>query len=264
MSQYRLFIGNPGAGKSTLANCIAERVLFKSGISFGSGITSKLDKEEHQGIFYLDTPGLADIKMRQGAASAITEALKQNGNYQIFFVVTLSAGRLRLEDVTTIYLVILNAKDINKFSIIINKLSQKEYDGLQDKNEKSKLLAPLKVMGGCHEYTVFLLLHNPTLEDADDETVNYPELVSFVENAHSVNIVPSNVSDIPGDDESFKEQLNSLKDKIENLLPDQPVAPVEPVHDQQPMQVKFVKFIYLLSFPRITFSATVIFFTIWM
>ena len=85
LSQYRLFIGNPGAGKSTLANCIAERILFTSGISFGSGKTYGLDKEKHNGIMYLDTPGLADIKMRKAAASAITEALSQNGRYQIFF-----------------------------------------------------------------------------------------------------------------------------------------------------------------------------------
>ena len=79
MQQYRLFIGNPGAGKSTLANCIAKRVLFKSGISFGSGKTKKLDKTEHEGIEYLDTPGLADINIRQSAATAITKALKQSG-----------------------------------------------------------------------------------------------------------------------------------------------------------------------------------------
>ena len=78
MSRYRLFIGNPGAGKSTLANCIAGDPLFKSGISLGSGKTYKLEKGKHGGVMYLDPPGLADIKMRKAAASAITEALSQN------------------------------------------------------------------------------------------------------------------------------------------------------------------------------------------
>ena len=226
ISQYRLFIGNPGAGKSTLADCIAERILFKSGISFGSGITYRLDKEKHNGIMYLDIPGLADIKMRKAAASAITEALSQNGSYQIFFVVTLSAGRLRPEDLATIWLVLLNAPEINQFSIIINKLSQKEYSNLQNDNENSRLLAPIELIGGCHKYTVLLLVHNPTLGDADDKIVNNPELISFVSNAHWVKVDSSNVSEIPGDDDSFKEQLDSVTERIKNCPPNQSPVPV--------------------------------------
>ena len=186
--------------------------------------------------------------MRQAAASAITEALRLRGNYQIFFVVTLSAGRLRPEDLTTIYLVLWNAPDINEFSIIINKLSQKEYDGLQNNNEKSRLLAPLNLLGGHHKYTVLLLLHNPKLEDADDKIVNHPELVSFASNASCVNVDPTNVGEIPGDDDSFKEQLDSMTDKINNyqqppqivLYPDQPSAQVK--------LINFTKFIKSLSF----------------
>ena len=236
MSQYRLFIGNPGAGKSTLANCIAGRVLFKSGLSFGSGKTYKLGKEKHDGIMYLDTPGLADIKMRQAAASAITEALRENGSYQIFFVMTLSAGRLRPEDLTTISLVLLNAPDISQFSVIINKLNKTEYDDLKNNDEKSRLLAPLELLGGHHKYTVFLLLQNPKLEDADNKIVNNPELVSFVRNTEWVTVVSSNVSDIPGDDDSFKEELKNHRNGIIDLKP-----------DHVPTEVKFMKFIYLLS-----------------
>ena len=216
---------------------MAERVLFRSGISFGSGKTYKLDKEKHDNILYLDTPGLAGIKMRQAAASAITEALKLSGSYQIFFIVTLSAGRLRPEDLTIIWLVLLNAPDINQFSIIINKLSRKEYDGLQNNKEKSRLLAPLDLMGQRYKYTVLLLLHNPKLEDADDKIVNYSQLVSFVSNASWVNVDPSNVKDIPGDDDSFKKQLDSMTNKINNYqrLPKRELDP-----DQPSSQVKLI------------------------
>ena len=124
MSRCRLFIGNPGAGKSTLAKCIGGHPLFKSGISLGSGKTYQLEKGNHGGVMYLHTPGSSDIKMRKAAASAITEALSQNGSCQIYFVVTLSAGRLPPEDLATIWLVLLNAPNINFFSIIINKLSR--------------------------------------------------------------------------------------------------------------------------------------------
>lgn len=60
----------------------------------------------------MDTPGLADIKLRKQAAKAITEALKRDGNYQIFFVITLEAGRIRPEDMATIKLVLESASDI--------------------------------------------------------------------------------------------------------------------------------------------------------
>ena len=216
MDQYRLLIGNPGAGKSTLANCIAKQVLFKSGISFGSGKTSKLETKEHKGIVYLDTPGLADIKMRQDVARAITEALRKKGEYQIFFVVTLSAGRFRPEDLTTIWLVVLNTQNITVVNIIINKLSKAEYQSLKKKDGmvESSLIAPLEMMGMRTKCNVFLLLHDEKLADADDTYAQYPELDEFVKDASWVHVDPSFVDDIPGDEKSFEKLLDSLIDKI--------------------------------------------------
>lgn len=127
----------------------------------------------------MDTPGLADINMRQAAASSITDALKQNGKYQMFFVLRLSAGRLRSEDLTTISLVLLKAPDMKSFAIIINKLSKEQYKHLQEKNEKTKLLAPLKLISARSKYTVLLLLHDPRLEDAEDTIFYYSELDEF-------------------------------------------------------------------------------------
>ena len=132
--KYRLFIGNPGVGKSALANCIAKAVLFQSGINFGKGMTCQLDAREHKGITYLDTPGLDNTKMRRDAAHAITAGLKKNGLYQIFFVVTLESGRLRATDLTTIKLVLEHVPDITSYSLIINKLSKFGYDNLHKNN----------------------------------------------------------------------------------------------------------------------------------
>jgi hypothetical protein len=50
----------------------------------------------------MDTPGLADVSMREQAAREIESALKKDGNYSIFFMITLEAGRVKPEDVTTI------------------------------------------------------------------------------------------------------------------------------------------------------------------
>ena len=167
-------------------------------------------------MVYLDTPGLADIKMRQVAAGAITKALKQNGQYQIFFVVVLSAGRLRPEDLTTIWLVLLNAPKITLVNIIINKLSKGEYESLRNKDGmiKSSFLAPLEMMGMRTKCNVFFLLQDQMLADANDAWAHYPELDNFVNNASWVNVDSRFVNDIPGDEESFKKQLDSVRDKM--------------------------------------------------
>lgn len=193
-----------------------KRALFKSGISFGSGKTYKLDKKEHEGMVYLDTPGLVDIKMRQVAARAITEALKQNGEYQIFFVVVLSAGRFRPEDLTTIWQFLPSTPTITLVNIIINKLSKGEYEYLQNKDgmAESGFLQPLEMMKIRTKCNVFLLLHDQRLADADDALAFYPKLDSFVDKALCVDVDSGFVNDIPADEESFSKQLNSVRDTI--------------------------------------------------
>ena len=220
---YRLFIGNSGAGKSTLANCIARCILFKSG---GRSGTPKFDQQFHDGIYYLDTPGLQDVVTRRRAAIAITEALRQNGNYQIFFVLTLNAGKLRPEDLTTIWLVLLNAPEITCFNIIINNVSKIAHDCLRDDNKISRLLAPLESMG-AHKYRVLILPSKIMLEDADNKIVDFPELDEFVEAAQWVDVHPSMVNDISRDCRSFQEKMDSV---ISNLL-----------HNHLPVLVRILK-----------------------
>ena len=49
----------------------------------------ELQKErDNDGVTYMDTPGLSDVKLREQAAAAIEEALKSGGKYSICFVVT--------------------------------------------------------------------------------------------------------------------------------------------------------------------------------
>ena len=58
-------------------------------------MTHELDiRKNHDGVIYLDILGLTDFNLREQAAEAIAKALKQDGIYQIFFVITLEAGRV--------------------------------------------------------------------------------------------------------------------------------------------------------------------------
>ena len=225
--QYRLFIGNPGVGKSTLVNCLAQKILFKNGVSIGGGLTYQMEKREHDGIVYMDTPGLADIKLRKAAAEAITKALRQNGIYQIFFVVTLEAGRVRPQDLATIKLVLENAKDVTYYSLIVNKLTKKLYKTFLE-NDRQKLKELVSEFNFGRESNVeppaiLLVLRDDDLDDADNAFTEIESLKNFVENAPYVIVVPDHVRDIPGDDsfdkivEIFEEQLSQLRQDNEQM-----------------------------------------------
>jgi len=129
-----IFCGNPGVGKSSIATSISG-VQFKSGVSFGSGLTVDLTWNETPALpnfRFADTPGLADMELKEKAAQAIREALAQGAalghKTKIIFVVTTEGGRLRPEDMYTIKIVMNSIKlaggaapGANSYAIIINK-----------------------------------------------------------------------------------------------------------------------------------------------
>ena len=87
-------VGNPGSGKSTYLNALAGENLFKSGVNVGGGLTYELDVKKNTKGHFLDTPGLADKKLRKKAGEAISEGLRKDGGYKVIFFVnfTLSSN----------------------------------------------------------------------------------------------------------------------------------------------------------------------------
>ena len=207
-----------------MANCIAKEVLFRSGFNAGSGLTYELDLKTHGGITYLDTPGLSDVSMREIAGKAISKALRKNGRYQIFFVITLEAGRIRPEDMATIKIVLDSAPDIKYYSIVINKLSNLAYNYLTKENciKLKTLVAEMTVAINCKENgpTIILLENKYELHDAENKVIQWDELDEFAKKAPCTTVTANSVRDIPDDSSLFKTILEFLLESIKELRND--------------------------------------------
>jgi len=226
-------VGNPGTGKSTLLNCLMGEVRFTSGVSIGGGLTYELQKEvvDGKGV-YMDTPGLADVKLREKAAEAISEALRQDGEYRIFFVITLESGRARPADKVTMKLVMQACKEVPNFcySIIVNKLSAPL---------KKKLLDPespdsIKLRGCLNEdlpvqsNKMYYWQRVDEIDDVDLKpekgdalpTELPDDLRTFITSAPAVRIDQSCVEDLQADEfaameEYFNTQMDALNADLE-------------------------------------------------
>jgi GTPase Era involved in 16S rRNA processing len=222
--QCTLMIGNPGVGKSTLLNALVGAPVFKSGISYGTGMTQVLQMYQATwGAWYGDTPGLADTEMRQKAANEICKALKtKKGYYQLIFVVTTEAGRIRPADVATIKLV-LDALPKTRapvpYGIIVNKVSERLIEKLKpDQGRLKQMLACLNVHSNNPTSHILLYPENKDLNDADD-IVHIPTdmLDLFMQQVPFIEIKPEDVGKVCADEfemlsSKFEHDMTRLKD----------------------------------------------------
>ncbi|MHB9148165.1 MAG: GTPase, partial [Candidatus Amoebophilus sp.] len=116
-----LFCGNPGVGKSTLCNSIFQTAAFKSGVS-RQAVTTCEQRRIYNNKLYIDTPGLADRRLREKAALEIEKALKHNDNYKIVFVVREDNGRMRDADFATIETVCEAIKIPFEYGVVFNQV----------------------------------------------------------------------------------------------------------------------------------------------
>jgi len=212
-----LFLGNPGKGKSTLLNGLIGRTVFKSGFSQFGGLTYKLHKQEVNGVMYMDTPGLddADQEMKKKAADAVTESLKANGIYKVFFIITLESGRFDPRDSTLISVILDHAPDITKYGLIINKVSP----AMRSKLDVDKFIRSWAGQGFTRLPADCLLIDDKAqLKDLEDILPGEDlrdELEQFVAGFEGMKVEAARVSTISPND--FEDKLKELTAVIQEL-----------------------------------------------
>ena len=226
-----IVIGNPGAGKSTILNGLAEEVLFTSGISLGSGLTYQLDEKRNEKGIFFDTPGLADDTHREAAGKAISTALRRGGSFKILFFVLTESGRIVVQDVTTIKLVLDAVPEIkNNYGIVINKIPISVGKALARSETKdiflTKLFAGIPEDRRCTEANVVYLPFDSKLYDENNKLVDLNDLKSvqgtafkeFVYNqVPTINLTVGKAGDIATNEfDKMNAAMKALEIKMES------------------------------------------------
>lgn len=163
LTNHTVVVGDLGSGKSTLLTAMSGgRARFQSGLSFGSGLTNRLQTVVVDGQRYSDTPGMDDQEMRRQAIKAISGAFQLGGVVKMVLVLTLEAGRLRISNLVTMRAVLdaLAANGVRvdgSFSVIINKMSPADLDAWDDAARPGRALLQ-QHLGAAHALGPLLCL----------------------------------------------------------------------------------------------------------
>lgn len=199
------FLGNPGTGKSTLANNLVQRAVFRSGPVFnGRGLTRELETyyDKENGVMYFTPPGLDDPFEggRMNAARFTEEGLRLGGPTKIIFVMTIEAGRICQADLVTKNLILDSLANVQnlQFGIIVNKISQNFLKALVEDEDRMKEFS-IAINAGCERKTPYVHFMACIEELTDNADALHPmpdALRAFIDLVPIVTINPVDVRPI--------------------------------------------------------------------
>ncbi|KAF9353060.1 hypothetical protein BGX34_011831 [Mortierella sp. NVP85] len=155
---YAIFLcGNPGVGKSTLANALGAN--FVAGFSLGEGLTKNVSfckvSINEDLVLLIDAPGLyeASKERTQENAKEIQKALGVGLPYKIAFVVFSNGGRWLPQDVAIIDNVMKAVKASNgspiEYILIINRIQKADWEHYMDQKKLNTLVLRLIDATNC-------------------------------------------------------------------------------------------------------------------
>jgi GTP-binding protein EngB required for normal cell division len=219
-----LFCGNPGVGKSALCNSIFQEPKFHSGLS-STGLTKSHQYHIFQNRMYIDTPGLADMYMKEEAAQEVEAALKKKNNYKIIFVVTLESARIRPQDIESVNAVCEAIHTPFEYGLIINKVTANAVTKVQSDMGTYLSFLTKKPSSVC------IIKKDSDMEDAENALMNSAGrevLVNFINSLQANEIQPDKIK--PIDTRDYKEKVEELEHKLHEALSSRPSPEINDPH----------------------------------
>ena len=225
--EYWLFVGNPGAGKSSIVNALAGKEVSKAEVSqTGAGVTTAFISynDVANKRIYLDTPGLeeTDLNKKNNAAKQIEMALKQNGKYKIFFIINLDAGRVSPADVAT-FNTVMDAINLSHkpFSIILNKIEKDEKSLLENDKARALIFTNLNSGNNKTQSIWFIEKNEKVRKKKIPSLILGDKLWAFFNTRESIKISEEqirevNTNSLEGRKKALEATLEQIKTEFEN------------------------------------------------